>query len=372
MHVPLCLRKCRYCDFYSVPVEGSAASAYVEAAGKELALRGAVLRAPLASAFLGGGTPTVLGPGPLAGLLSAVAPLAGPQTEFTVEANPGTVTPSIADVLVRSGVNRMSLGAQSFEAGELRTLGRAHTAEDVTAAVRTLRAAGIRNLGLDLIYGIPGQTLPSWTASLKAALDLGLEHLSCYALSVEEGTPLWRDVRAGLTAPMDDSLQKECYRAAIEAAAREGLEHYEISNFARPGRRCRHNLTYWHNEPYLGIGPAAASYVGGVRRTNRPDLEAYLRAVGAGEDPPHEEERLGKRMTMAETMMLGLRLIEGVARAGFAARFGPDATEAFPVSLNRHRELGSLLVSGTHIRVAPDALFVCDEVLADIIAEGAR
>jgi oxygen-independent coproporphyrinogen-3 oxidase len=322
------------------------------------------------TAYVGGGTPTVLGAPGLRRLLEAVQAAGRPRSEFTVEANPGTVDAQTAAVLAQCGVNRVAMGAQSFEPGELRTLGRIHNPGEVAVAVATLRSAGIANLDLDLIYGIPGQTLDSWRRSLESALALRPEHLSVYALSFEEGTPLWADLQRGAVEAMDDSLQRECYFAAIEAAGRAGLEHYEISNFARPGRRCAHNLTYWHNRPYLGVGPAAASYVLGVRRTNAPDLAAYVEAVRAGLAPPSTQEQLAGRMTMAETLMLGLRLVDGIDRKELAARFGVDALEAFPRSFARHAELGTLVVTDDLLRIPRESLFVSDAVLADIIAEG--
>jgi oxygen-independent coproporphyrinogen-3 oxidase len=370
VHVPFCRRKCRYCDFYSLPCEASAEDRYVRAVLGELSGRAGALRTPLDTAYVGGGTPTALEAPLLRRLLEAVRDLAGPRTEFTVEANPGTVDGGRAAVLAECGANRVALGAQSFVPEELLALGRIHTPDDVPAAVASLRSAGIANLGLDLIYGIPGQTLGSWRRSLDSVLSLRPEHLSVYALAFEEGTPLWEDLQRGAVAPMEESLQKECYFAAIEAAEGAGLGHYEISNFARPGRRCEHNLTYWHNRPYLGVGPAAASYTLGVRRTNSPDLPAWAAAIGAGREAPAAREQLPGRMAMAETLMLGLRLVEGIDRRELERRFGADAMDAFPRSLRRHAELGTLVVTEDRLRIPPEALFISDAVLADIIAEG--
>ena len=370
LHVPFCRAKCRYCDFYSLPLEESAALAYVEAAAAELRAHQHHLARPLESVFLGGGTPTVLGPELLGRLLSLCSPLVGPRTEVTAEANPGTIDAAVVEALTAGKVNRASLGAQSFLPEELALLGRIHRVEQIAQAVTLLRSAGIGNISLDLIYGIPGQTMATWRQSLQQALGLQVDHLSCYALSFEEGTALAADLRAGTVHDMDEELQRDCYYAAIEAAAAAGMEHYEISNFARPGRRCRHNLTYWHNLPYLGIGPAAASYVGGIRRTNRPDLRQYVQALQAGQAPPADCEQLTGRALMAETMMLGLRLIEGVHRDDFAARFGADPVAAFPQSLGRYQQQGLLAVTPTHVRLASDAIFVADAILADIVDEG--
>ena len=371
VHVPFCLAKCRYCDFYSLPLSEATADIYVEAALRELAGNLECLKVPLSSAYLGGGTPTVLGPELLRRLLGAVGPLVSEQTEFSVEANPGTVSRALADTLIDCRVNRVTLGAQSFQRGELDTLGRAHGPDQTAVAVQVLRDAGLDNVGLDLIYGIPGQTPGTWRESLGTALRLQPEHISCYALSFEDNTPLREDLLNGRVAEMEDSLQRECYQAAIEMTRSAGMEHYEISNFARPGRRCANNTTYWLNQSYLGIGPAAASYIQGTRRTNAPDVYAYVQAILGNQPAPATRETLTPRMSMAETLMLGLRLVEGVDRKGFTARFDRDPLAAFPRSMTRHLRLGSLIVTDSHIRICPDFLFVADSILADILAEAA-
>ncbi|MCE5277724.1 MAG: radical SAM family heme chaperone HemW [Planctomycetaceae bacterium] len=369
LHVPFCLRKCRYCDFYSVTADASRFATFVRAAGIELEMRRAELSAPADSIFVGGGTPTALGPAALEKLLAPLTALAARDCEFSLEANPCSLDSAVASVIEAAGVNRVSIGAQSLHDGELATLGRPHKAADVARAVETVRRAGIDNISLDLIYGIPGQTLASWQQSLTAAMALRPSHMSCYALSVEDGTPLAADVAAGRLQPADEQTQKDCYCAAIAALRDGGLEHYEISNFARPGRRCRHNLTYWHNRPYVGIGPAAASYVAGTRRTNNPDLDAYIASLTAGRQPPASAEHLSGKAAYAETLMLGLRLIDGVNRPAMVKRFGTDPVEAFPQAVTRYASQGALVVTDDRIRIAREYLFASDTILADIIAE---
>ncbi|MCE5326482.1 MAG: radical SAM family heme chaperone HemW [Planctomycetaceae bacterium] len=372
IHVPFCLRKCRYCDFFSVAIDPRKAARFVCAAGAEMEMRLAELAMPAESIFVGGGTPTALGAAMLEKLLAPLSGFADADTEFSVEANPCSLNDAVADVLAAAGVNRVSIGVQSLADAELTVLGRPHKAADVARAVETVRRAGIENISLDLIYGVPGQDEASWRRSLKAALALKPAHMSCYALSVEEGTPLAADVAAGRLQPADEQTQKNCYYAAIETLAAAGLEHYEISNFARPGNRCRHNLTYWHNRPYLGIGPAAASYVAGIRRTNAPDLEAYLTALedrNRPDFPPASAERLAGQAAYAETLMLGLRLIEGISRRELSARFGCDPIDAFPQAIKRYASQGALVVTGETIRIAREYFFVADTILADIIAE---
>jgi len=369
MHVPFCASKCGYCDFYSLVFNRDLADGFVRAAAAELSAGAEGLFVPLESVFIGGGTPTVLGAELLEALLRGVGPLIADDTEFTVEANPEPLGPSIPELLVAGGVNRVNLGVQSFREDELRVLGRMHSPSAAGRAVAALRKAGIVNVAVDLIYGIPNQTMASWLDSLDKAIQLGIDHLSCYCLSFEPGTPLGADLAAGRLREMPEQLQRDCYYAAIEVAARAGLEHYEKSNFARPGRRCRHNLTYWHNRPYLGVGPGAASYIGGVRRMNLPDLEQYVRAILNGRPCPASAERLTGRAAMAETLMLALRLTEGADRPAITARFGADPVDAFASSIGRYAKAAALEISDARIRISRRALFVADSILADIVAE---
>ena len=374
VHVPFCMSKCRYCDFYSLPQALPSAAAYIAACRSELemAMASSQIRGPLRSVFVGGGTPTHLPPRLLEPLLTSIGPLVDSSTEFSIEANLGTLSLEVAQSLIHGGINRVSVGIQSLVESELKILGRSHSPATAKEALATLKACGINNLGADLIYGIPGQTAQSWRQTLTEALELGIDHLSCYALSFENGTPLGDDLAHGRLHEMDEFIQKDLYYLAIDLAGNAGLEHYEISNFARPGKRCRHNLTYWRNDSYLGIGPAAASYVGGIRRTNRPDLAGYLSAIQAGQLPPADSECVPPAITMGESMMLGLRLIEGVDRAGFFDRFGKDLLQAFPQTLTRYLPLGALVLTPSHLRLDQKALFAADAILADFIAEARR
>jgi oxygen-independent coproporphyrinogen-3 oxidase len=369
VHVPFCQAKCRYCDFYSLPVEPARADRFVAAMARELAGRGPVLAPPADSVFVGGGTPSCLPVDALERLLRAVRPWVGTETEFSAEANPASLTGERIDRLLAGGVNRINVGVQSLADGELEALGRLHRAPQALSAVRALRERGLANVGVDLIYGIPGQSLDSWRSSLERVLALEPDHLSCYALSFEPGTPLAGDLRTGRVRAVDDQLQRDMHEQAIALAGQAGLEHYEISNFARPSRRCAHNLVYWRNEAYLGIGPGAVSYVDGVRIANRPDLEGYLSAVEAGRPIPADRERVTGRLKQAETLMLLLRLREGVDRRAFAARFGADPVEAFARPIQRFVAMGAMEMDEQRIRISRSHLMVSDAVLAEMIAE---
>ncbi|MHC4562541.1 MAG: radical SAM family heme chaperone HemW [Planctomycetota bacterium] len=372
LHVPFCRSKCRYCDFYSLPLDAAQAQRYVRATARRLADMSDQLRLPLESIFIGGGTPGAIGANLLAQLLAPFTEMIDERTEFSVELNPGSVGGSLATALTAAGVNRVNLGVQSFHEAELALLGRAHTAKQAEEAFDALAAGGLANVGLDLIYGLPRQTLRGWQGSLDRALALQPSHLSCYGLTFEPGTPLYDDLLAGRVQSADDERQRGCYDMAIDAVTQAGMEHYEISNFARPGRRCRHNITYWRNRPYLGIGPAAASFIDGQRRTNHRNLQAWLAASEAGGDPPHDAEHLAEPMAMAEALMLGLRLIDGIGRHEFAGRYGSDPVEAFPETIARYADQGALVVTPGRLRLSRDALFVADTVLADILAEAMR
>lgn len=334
LHIPFCRSKCAYCDFDSYAGCTPLFGPYLAALRQELeriVLRGAAhaLDRSFAPAFrtlyVGGGTPTVLPPADLAALIEdlrrAAALPAG--AEVTVEANPGTVDQASLHDLRRSGVSRLSLGVQSFDDRLLRLLGRIHSAGEAVQAVRDARAAGFDNLNLDLMLGLPRQGLQEWQESVERALDLVPEHLSLYALTVEEGTPLAERIERGVLPAPDDDLAAGMYEWAEERLAQAGYAHYEISNWARPGHACQHNLVYWRNEPYVGLGAGAHSWWGHVRRANLRAPQAYIEALAGGRLPVAEEEAIGQRLEMAETVMMGLRLLEeGVSLARFEARFG--------------------------------------------------
>jgi oxygen-independent coproporphyrinogen-3 oxidase len=250
----------------------------------------------------------------------------------------------------------------------LALLGRGHSPAQAIEAVRTAQASGFANISLDLIYGIPGQTMDSWRANVEQAIALGVTHASGYCLSFEPGTPLGADLAEGRVAAVDDALQRDCYEWMIDRFAAAGLAQYEISNFAAAGRECRHNLTYWHNMPYMGIGPAAVSYVAGRRSVNQHDLGRYVARITAGLSAEQSGESVTGRLLQAETLMLELRLRSGVDRRAFAARFGIDPAEAFSEPIFRFADLGFVTVTSDRIFLNRNALFVADSILAEIVA----
>jgi oxygen-independent coproporphyrinogen-3 oxidase len=320
VHVPFCFHKCHYCDFYSFVDREDRQPAYVARLEDELAAMAPSVHAPLATIFVGGGTPTLLRPDLLARGLRAIRermPLA-PDAEWTVEANPETVTPEVAAVLVEAGVNRVSLGAQSFEPALLKALERWHDPASVGRAVAHLRAAGLGRISLDLIYGIPGGTLAQWESDLDRALALGPDHLSCYGLTYEPNTAMAVRLERGEFAPCEEDLEACMWEIASARLAAAGFEAYELSNWARrvPGRRgaeeCRHNLLYWRNRDWLAFGPSASGHAQGVRWKNVPRLGDWLASKGAS--PAVDVERGTPDMQAGERLMMGLRLRAGLPR----------------------------------------------------------
>jgi len=335
LHMPYCPYKCHYCDFnaYRLPPRPGTLQAMAEGIAQEIARSGGDdVGREVRSVYFGGGTPSLFPPDAIAGLLKLLRRryLVRPGAEVTLECNPGTVDLPQLRALRRAGVTRISLGAESFSAETLRKLGRGHGPEDTRAAVRAARQAGFSNLNLDIIYGLPGATAAEAAADAREALALGTEHLSAYALEVESGTYFGTLARLGqLDLPADDEVVAagEAVASACEAA---GLARYEISNFARRGRRSRHNLLYWHQGDYRGFGPGAHSHLAGRRFWNIPGPGPYLKAVAAAGDAVAGEELLSPEGRRGEWIYLRLRLTEGFSLEAFRRRFGVRLDAAYP------------------------------------------
>ncbi len=365
VHVPFCRSKCQYCGFYSVPAAGRQTGRLVDALLKELDRYDGV---GFCTAYIGGGSPTALPAEQLMGLVRRVAERMAGGAEFTVECNPGQVDAALLAALRAAGVNRLSFGAQSFRPAELELLGRRHTVDDVGRAVELAREAGFGNVSLDLIFAIPSSTLDDWQYSVEAALELDVEHISAYSLSFEPGTPFdaWR--RAGQLSPVDEELDRAMYLWAIERLGRAGLPQYEISNFARPGLECRHNLGYWANRPYVGIGPGAASYWQGGRVTHDSDIERYVAAVESGGEVPGEVQPVSGEDAVCETAVLSLRTRAGIGLAAFQRQTGCDARVIFAGPIQRYCDLGLIEVTDDSVRLTEQALPIADSILCDFAA----
>ena len=359
VHLPFCRQKCFYCDFPSYAGQEGRMAVYVEALLGELAREGAPLRAawgPPRTVYLGGGTPTALPPALMERLLAGLREFlaAAPDAlEFTCECNPGTVDAAYLSLLRAGGVNRLSLGVQTFDDALLRRIGRIHTAAEVCAAVRQARAAGFRNLSLDLMYGLPGQTLAGLEMSVQQALALAPQHISIYGLQVEEGTPFARAQAAGQLALPTEEESEVMYDYMTAALPAAGYARYEISNFARPGFESRHNLGYWQDVPYLGIGAAAHSYLDGQRYENPRGIEEYLAAMRTDGRARREEEPLTRATSMEEFAFLALRTARGIDRARFAARFGCELASVYADAIARMRARGFLEEDVQGVRLTP-------------------
>lgn len=362
VHIPFCETKCPYCDFNSFAVEGRDVDGYLDALAREMDARGVPPDPP--TVFIGGGTPTVVEPAQLSRYLdSIVARLApDPAREFTVEANPGSLTPEKVAILRDHGVNRVSLGAQSLFDRHLHTLGRVHGAAQVEEAYRMVRDAGIPRVNLDFIYAVPGLTLAEWAETLETAISWGPDHLSCYALIFEPGTEFHARRASGRISPVAEDRELAMFRYTERRLRRAGLHRYEISNFARAGEECRHNLVYWRNEEYAGFGAGAFSFLGGRRTGNERHLGRYADAVRARGDAISSEERLSGDAAAREAIVLGLRTSEGVDVAHVERRYGVDLG-GLRGTIDRMRSLGLVAAEG-RLRLARRGWRVADEVAA--------
>jgi len=366
IHVPFCEHKCYYCDFYSI-VAGAHAdfagvvSSYLVSLRKEALLYQSQWAGHyFNSLFLGGGTPTILPAEDLAELVTfsrTELPLS-PQAEITVEANPNTLSYEGLKLLGAAGVNRISLGAQAFQDSLLRTLGRLHSADQIISSVKRIRRAGIGNVNLDLMFGLPGQTMGDWVDTLEQALALEPEHFSCYSLILEEGTPFADWERAGLLKLPSHDLQAEMFETAIRILTAAGYVHYEISNFSRPGRQSRHNLLYWYNQPFLGLGPGATGYLGRIRYTNAPDVWGYIHDIGEGKLPTRSSISVTLEEEMDETMMVGMRLLAGVSEESFRLRYGVSYFDVYPEQIADLMARGLVEHTDGHLRVTKRGLFL--------------
>jgi len=372
IHVPFCRSRCSYCDFATGAYEGALAERYVRALVREIgAFDGAGARAEIDTVYFGGGTPSLLTPAQVSRVLEAVGRRfeMDAHAEVTLEMNPGTVTPEGLGRLREAGVNRASFGAQTFDDGELKRLGRTHTSDDTRRTLAALRDAGFDNLSFDLIAGLPGQTLEAWERNLEAALALAPEHLSLYLLEVHEGTPLAEQIREGRYAAPDPDLAAEMYRLMVARTAAAGYEQYEISNFCVPGRESRHNVKYWAGAPYFGFGCSAHSYDGRASRwSNERDARRYVALVEEKGSAVVARDELDERASSAEALFLGLRLLaRGVDLAAHSARYRRDVRAEYAADLARFGEAGLVKLDGDVLRLTPEGALLSNEVFSAFV-----
>ena len=368
IHIPFCKQKCAYCDFYSLAGSESRMDDYTQALRAHLAETAAFAAGhTVDTVYFGGGTPSYLGEKRLAAILKTVLKKyrVAKDAEITLEANPDSAQDWKAlRALRRAGFNRISLGMQSADAATLSAIGRIHTPEQVRQAVEAARKAKIENLSLDLIYGLPGQTAEGWQATLAAAAALAPEHLSCYGLKVEEGTPL--HARRGEVSLPDDEDQAEMYLYTVEYLADMGYAQYEISNFAKPGRESRHNLKYWTLGEYAGFGPGAHSDFGGVRYAYEKDLEGYIRGVAGSGPLLSENDRIPDMDRDVEWLMLGLRTVRGLDPKDYERRFRRRFTCFLPF-LEQCRAAGYAAESDGRWHLTPRGFLLSNQIIGQLL-----
>ncbi|MCC5823281.1 MAG: radical SAM family heme chaperone HemW [Phycisphaerales bacterium] len=369
LHIPFCAHKCHYCDFYSIVDTRDRQDAFTARMVRELAAL-APLAGPLDTIFVGGGTPSLLRPDLWEHLLTIFHQLftLEPGAEFSVECNPETVTDDLMPVLAAGGVNRVSMGAQSFNRHHLTTLERRHDPDRLPLAADTVRRAGIERLSVDLISGVPGQTLDQWHADLTAALALGTEHLSAYTLTYEPGTAMTARLHKGEFTKTDDDLEADMYEHTVATLRARGLDRYEVSNHARPGAECRHNLAYWRQESWLAAGPSASAHVLGWRWKNTPRLDDYLAGDDDGFAPVCELEQPDPRRALMDRLMTGVRLREGVDAPRALADARPlHAEQALAEAAEACRREGWLTVTESRWTLTDPGFLFADRVAADLI-----
>ena len=364
IHVPFCQKRCIYCDFYSTTYALEWKRSYVSALRREMLMRHAEIdssRVP--SLYIGGGTPSQL---PSALLLEMFRSITETFTladdaEVTIEVNPDDVTPELIAALRQTSVNRISMGVQTFSDELLRFLNRRHTSAQALRAVQLFREAGYNNISLDLIYGLPGQTFEDWTHDVRQLLKLDVPHLSAYALSYEEGTPLYKMLQEGKVSEASEELSWQMYEYLMDEAAAAGMEHYEISNFAKPGMHARHNSSYWDGSPYLGLGPGAHSYDGkSVRRSNDTSLKDYVEAKG---EVPHQTEPLTSKELYDELVMTRLRTASGLQLSVLT----PEQKSYCLQMSEPHVNAGNLLREGDVLRLSRKGIFISNSIISDLM-----
>lgn len=366
IHIPYCQQKCPYCAFYSEPIKQHKPEILVDAIFMEL--ERCAINEPLETIYIGGGSPTCLPGQVLIEMVTSLMSQYKNVAEFTIECNPAQANETTLRQLLTLGVNRLSLGAQSFNADELKTLGRIHSPRQIVEAVRIAKKSGFENIGLDLIFGIPGSSLKTWRHSLKSAAALEVQHISAYSLTIEKATPFEHAVKQGKLSMIDETLERQMCKTARSLLRNEGFAQYEISNFAKPGFECRHNRRYWKNLPVVGIGPAAASWYRGTRTTNVASIKKYIKRIESGRSPESEAYIPSPEQTASESAVLSLRMIEGINMPEYKKRSGFNLIRLFGEAIKKHTFDGLLeCTADDHCRLTEKGLSYADTVAQDFV-----
>ena len=374
VHYPFCVSKCAYCDFNSIVASSCLRTEYmqaIEAEASYYAQDARLANRSISSIFIGGGTPSVATGADLDTLLQLRRHFkVRDNAEWSIEANPGTIDMQAGTAMLRAGVNRISLGVQSLDNRLLKRIGRSHTAEEAVAAVSCVREAGFVNLNLDLIFGLPDQSIDDYRRTLQQALELRPEHFSLYGLQVEEGTPFYEQDGEGLLNVPSESDTVDMYYLGREMLQQAGYRQYEISNFALPGYECQHNLVYWRHQEYIGLGAGAASYVGGVRFTHESIPAAYVRHWQNAVAPSVEEQELiTPDLELGEALMLGFRLSEGISISSFNARFGIDFLQVYGETTEKLLAEGLIERSGDRLFLSEHGWILANRVCSAFLPD---
>ena len=367
IHIPFCMQKCIYCDFLSAPADDKTKSSYVKALINEIALSEAGLDKNVTSIFIGGGTPSAINAEYIKDILEAVKQRyrVDGNAEITIECNPGTINSEKAYIYREAGINRISFGLQSTDDKELRMLGRIHTYEEFFRSYQWAREAGFQNINIDLMFVIPGQTGEAWRAHLRQVAELKPEHISAYSLIIEEGTPF---AECELDLP-DEDTEYQMYEDTAGILAEYGYQQYEISNYAKDGYACRHNIGYWKRTEYLGLGLGASSLYGENRFSNTRDMQEYLGFSGNTERIRKDVLKLSLKDQIEEFMYLGLRMTEGISEIDFEQNFGQKLENIYGSVLQKYKETGFLEKTGTNWRFTRKGIHVSNHILAELLLD---
>lgn len=367
IHIPFCKSRCIYCGFYSTTLL-DLRKKYINAVCREMELRKNYIREPFSTIYLGGGTPSLLDEAELTKLFQYINNVydVDRNAEITMECNPDDITPEFTNMLSRLPINRVSMGAQTFADSRLRLLHRRHNSDEVKHAVKLLREAGIKNISIDLMFGFPDESLSQWKEDISAALALNVEHISAYSLMYEEDTPLWKMLDTGKVKEIDEELSLTMFKELVCQLTDAGYEHYEISNFARPGYRSRHNSSYWHQVPYIGLGAAAHSFDLNSRQWNVADLKLYIEEINNG-IIPMEREELDNDTTFNDIITTALRTSDGIDLNAMETRLGKRYRNTLISAAGKHIEQGLLEIRHDRLRLTAEGIFISDMVMSDLM-----
>ena len=352
IHIPFCQKKCLYCDFNSYEGKTNKAEAYIEALIKEINLYQLDNKFNFKTIFIGGGTPTLINCFFIGKIVEAVKENIQTDTEISIECNPGTLNGKSLEAYKSFGINRLSIGLQAWQDHLLQSIGRIHSREDFLNSFKEARAAGFDNINVDLMFALPGQTMEMWEETLNEVCKLGVEHISCYSLKLEEGTKLYDMQKEGEIMMPDEDMDREMYHKAVDILNSYGLKQYEISNFAKPGFQCKHNLVYWRNEEYLGAGAGSHSKLFRKRFWNVSTINDYIETINAGKLPVLGQEQLNKEDNMWESLFLGLRLNEGVNIKEFEMKYQIDFFQKYGKKLDYLIKNDLLMQTNENIKLA--------------------